>query len=439
MESMLLNTNLPHSGLEMWGGIECTINRIGNTFRDQLEYSGHYARPCDIRALADLGITHLRYPVLWEKHQQHESKPIDWRWAEKRLSLIATSGMVPVVGLLHHGSGPAFTNLLDPKFPEKFARYAARLARTFPWLSNFIPINEPLTTARFSCLYGHWFPHKRNDVDFCRALINQMKATVLAMKEIRKVNPAAVFIQTEDLAKVHSTEVLKYQADFENQRRWLSYDLLCGMINQYHPLWDYFIQSEIPAEELTFFLQNACPPTMLGLNYYVTSERFLSHNIDGVPLENIGGNGQHRYIDTEAHRAGCAEGMAALAVECWDRYRLPIVMTEVHLGCTCDEQIRWLMEMWHQARALKRIGVDVRALTAWSLLGAYDWDTLLTQCNMRYECGGFDLHEGNLHLNALGNVVRSLALNGNYSDPLLDTPGWWAQIGTEVPREEIIA
>src|SRR5690349_10314063 len=103
MECMSWNTNLPHSGLEVWVGIECTINRIGNTYREQLDYSGHYMRPGDVRALADLGITHLRYPVLWEKHQRNESKPIDWRWAERRLSQITSCGMVPVVGLLHHG------------------------------------------------------------------------------------------------------------------------------------------------------------------------------------------------------------------------------------------------------------------------------------------------------------------------------------------------
>ena len=53
----------------IWGGIECTINRIGDEYKDQLEYSGHYQRPGDIEAIADLGIRTIRYPVLWEKHQ----------------------------------------------------------------------------------------------------------------------------------------------------------------------------------------------------------------------------------------------------------------------------------------------------------------------------------------------------------------------------------
>ena len=29
---------------EIWGGVECTINRRQNVFRDQLDYARHYER-----------------------------------------------------------------------------------------------------------------------------------------------------------------------------------------------------------------------------------------------------------------------------------------------------------------------------------------------------------------------------------------------------------
>ena len=43
---------------------------------------------------------------------------------EARLARIRDLGMRPIVGLLHHGSGPSATDLLDPHFPEAFAAYA---------------------------------------------------------------------------------------------------------------------------------------------------------------------------------------------------------------------------------------------------------------------------------------------------------------------------
>src|ERR1700759_1774378 len=109
---------------ELWGGIECTINRIGDEYKDQLRYSGHYERSGDMEAIADLGIKTIRYPVLWEKHQPDKNKKIDWQWTDRQLSRIRTLGMTPIAGLLHHGSGPAFTNLSDPDFPYLLASYA---------------------------------------------------------------------------------------------------------------------------------------------------------------------------------------------------------------------------------------------------------------------------------------------------------------------------
>jgi len=218
---------------EVWGGIECTINRVQDVFRDQLLYSGHYTRDGDIERFAELGIKKLRYPLLWEFHQPAADTMIDWSWTEKQLAAIRKKHIKPIAGLVHHGSGPAFTDLTDPDFPYKLASYAKAVAKKFPWIEYYTPINEPLTTARFSGLYGFWYPHIKNELTFFKMLINQLKGVVLSMEAIRKINPQAKLAQTEDLCKTHSTALLSYQADFENERRWLTYDLLCGHVNQH--------------------------------------------------------------------------------------------------------------------------------------------------------------------------------------------------------------
>ena len=65
-----MDTKYRLSHPELWGGLECTINRIGDTYRDQLQYANHYNRLDDIDRIASLGIRKLRYPVLWEHHQK---------------------------------------------------------------------------------------------------------------------------------------------------------------------------------------------------------------------------------------------------------------------------------------------------------------------------------------------------------------------------------
>src|SRR5687768_7987604 len=98
--------------LELWGGIECTVNRVRERFHSQLEQNGHGWRDGDLDRFAALGIRKLRYPILWELHASG-SETIDWRWAAGRLERLASLDITPIVGLVHHGSGPQFTHLLD--------------------------------------------------------------------------------------------------------------------------------------------------------------------------------------------------------------------------------------------------------------------------------------------------------------------------------------
>ncbi|HEX2226528.1 MAG TPA: family 1 glycosylhydrolase, partial [Candidatus Binatia bacterium] len=231
--------NANASPLELWGGIECTVNRVGDEYFSQLERSGHDVRPNDLDAVAALGIRALRYPVLWERVAPKGLDRADWSWTDERLARLRDLGITPIVGLVHHGSGPTHTSLVDAQFPSQLAEYASAVAARYPWVEYYTPVNEPLTTARFSGLYGVWYPHGRDERTFKDALLTQCRGVVLAMRAIRRANPTARLVQTEDLGKTYSTPALAYQADFNNEFRWLAWDLLCGRLNSRHPLWKW--------------------------------------------------------------------------------------------------------------------------------------------------------------------------------------------------------
>ena len=430
---MLTDNLLPFSSPKWWGGIECTVSRTGNIYKNQMLLSHHCDREDDIEKIASLGFEALRYPILWEVHQPDLSKGINWEKTEEKLNQIKSEGMLVIAGLVHHGSGPVFTSLEDGEFSQKLAGYARLVAEKFPWIEFYTPINEPLTTARFSGLYGHWYPHKKNSHAFLKMHLNQVKATILAMQEIRKINPHAKLVQTEDLSKTHSTPLLKYQADFENNRRWLTFDLLCGKVNSSHPLWNYLLFENITEDELAFFQNNVCCPDIMGLNYYVTSERWLDEKIDLYPTSSHGGNGRIKYADTEAVRKGQMQGVDVAISEAWERYKIPLAITEAHLNCTREEQMRWLFEIWKKSCSLKNEGINILAITAWSLLGAYDWDMLLTENNLHYEPGIFDISNNTLRLTGAGKLIKELAETGKYNHPLLQQRGWWHK-GTQTDK-----
>lgn len=407
--------------------MECTVNRVGDRFFNQLERSGHWQRASDTNLFAELGIRTLRFPVLWELLAPDSLDEIDWSWTDTRLARMRDAGIRPIAGLLHHGSGPGYTNLLEPAFPEKFARYARAVAERYPWIDAYTPINEPLTTARFSALYGHWYPHKRDDLSFARALLGQCRATVLAMRAIREVNPRAQLIQTEDFGKTFSTRLLRYQAQFENDRRWITWDLLSGMVDRSHPMWSYLRWAGIAERDIEIFHREPCPPDILGVNHYVTSERFLDENIAAHLPETWGGNGKHRYADVAAVRSDAAEmeGVKNLLLEIWRRYGRAIAITEAHLGCTVDEQLRWFMEIWDAALQAREAGADIRAVTSWALLGSFDWNSLLTREDNYYEPGAFDVFDGDPQPTLLAEMIRELAAGRRFEHPFLSEPGWW--------------
>ena len=157
-------------GLELWGGVECTVNRVGDVVHDQVERTGHAARLDDLDRIAALGVRAVRYPVLWERTAPRGLASADFTWADARMARLRALGLRVIVGLVHHGSGPPGTSLLDEGFVEGLAAFAGAVAARYPWVEDYTPINEPLTTARFSALYGHWYPHRRDPGDFARAL-----------------------------------------------------------------------------------------------------------------------------------------------------------------------------------------------------------------------------------------------------------------------------
>ena len=419
----LINQDI--DSIPIWGGAEYSVVRVQDRIYDQLAQSGHEQRLNDLDLFSELKIKTIRYPLLWEKYALDQKSFFNLH--DERLERLQELGIQPIAGLLHHGSGPFFTDLYDHDFPKYLADYACKIAERYPWINLYTPVNEPLTTARFSGLYGIWFPHLKDDYSFCRILLNELKGIILSMQAVQSINPNAKLIQTEDICKVYSTKPLKYQADFENLRRWLTYDILLGKLNSKHPLWPYFIQSGIKKQELDFFIKNKHIPTICGFNYYVTSERFLDHRRSKYPSYFHGGNGKQKYADVEAVRANMPYplNLAELLTDAWTRYQLPMALTEVHMACTREEQLRWFHEIYQTAARLKQQGIDFRALTAWSFLGSFDWNSLLCVQNNHYESGVYDIRSGTPRPTALAGMIKSINSGGHYSHDLLKLPGWW--------------
>lgn len=405
--------------LERWCGVEATVARIGDSRVDQLRSTGHHDRIDDLDHMAALGFTAVRFPILWERVALPDGG-YDWAWSDSRLERMRTLGLRPIAGLVHHGSGPDDTSLIADDFAPRLADFARAAAARYPWIADWTPVNEPVTTARFSALYGHWYPHLRDEGAFWRALVTQIDGVAQAMTAIRDVIPHARLIQTEDMGRTWSTAPLADQAAFDNQRRWAGFDLLFGQVTPLHPLWHRLCAAGL-GETLARLSAAPCPPDIIGLHCYATSDRFLDHRIERFAAQDRGDNGVRAYADVPAVRAldPAPPPFATALTDAWQRYRTPLALTEVHLGCTREEQMRWARAAWDAAIAARALGVDVRAVTAWAVFGSQDWDTLLTRPG-RYEPGAFDVTTGTPRPTGLARLWASL----EQRDPV-EGAGWW--------------
>ena len=110
----------------------------------------------------------------------------------------------------------------------------------------------------------------------------------------------------------------------------------------------------ISPREIDWFRENPCPPQIIGIDHYVTSDRWLDEDFGRYPSRYWGGNMREAYADVDAVRVLRRPGTSLREIleEAAKRYQIPLALTEVHIGCTEDEQVLWLHEAWNTAVGL---------------------------------------------------------------------------------------
>ncbi len=421
------------SVLEFWASPEPTIARIdATTVRDQLAETGHDVRVDDAERIAALGVHASRTPVLWERVAPHDRDTRDFTEPQARLQRLRANGVEPIVTLLHHGSGPAYTDLLDPAFPELFADYAEAAARAFPWVQRWTPINEPLTTARFATLYGFWYPNMRDDRAFGRALVHEARAIQLAMSRIRSVIPEAQLIVTEDLQRFTAGDpaVEPYVA-FLRERSLLGIELVAGRVGRgAHPLAEFLrTRCGVRSSDLRALVSGATMPDLVAFNHYPHSERYLFAVPDGgiadVPAV---------YVADEPVPA-----IGPLLRAAAERLALPVAIGEVHVRGSAAERVRWLAQHVTDAQALPSGGVDVRAVGAWAAFGMIDWHSLLRHRTRAIEDGIYTFAgpNGTPQPTLVADALRTLTSGGTLA--LDGEPGWWERPERLLSRDALLA
>jgi beta-glucosidase/6-phospho-beta-glucosidase/beta-galactosidase len=335
-----------------------TIISDGKKIRvDELEKTNFYNRwKEDFGLVKEMGIKFLRYgPQYYSTHVGPGQ--YNWEFADETFRELKSLGITPIVDLCHFGVPDWIGDFQNSDWPYHFAEYAKAFASRYPNLQFYTPVNEIFIAATFSAQYGWWNECMKSDKAFVTALKHLCKANVLAMQEILKIQPYAVFIQSESSEYFHAEDPsCRKLADFLNEKRFLSLDFTYGYPVSVQ-IYNYLLENGLSHKEYLWFETNYIKAKcIMGNDYYITNEHLV-------------------HTDGSTSAAGEIFGYYIITHQYYSRYRLPVMHTETNFAE--PHAVKWLKKEWANLYRFKQDGFPIVGFTWYSLIDQVDWDSAL--------------------------------------------------------------
>jgi len=366
----LKTTDIYNSAAEdfLWaGGIENTFVpqvRPGHRSLDEYELMGHYEHwREDLHLAKDLGLKALRWGVPWYKVEPEPNK-FDWSWTDQVIPyLVNEAKVLPIIDLMHYGCPfwlkREFANKNYPKF---VARYAAAFAERYKSLiSWYTPLNEPIINSLMCGMRAAWAPYLKGEKGYLKIMIQLAKGIVRTVQAIKEIQPEAVMVHVEATGLTRAIrEDLASLATEEKFRGYLCYDLISGRLTHDHLLYSWLVRNGVSPDDLKELQNNKLNLDVIGMNFYPQWSTKLLY------LDNRG-----RIAFRETEHEG--DGFAELITDYYDRYEVPIMITETSAVGNDEIRQKWLKSSVSMIKNLRETGVPVIGYTWFPLFTMIDW------------------------------------------------------------------
>lgn len=345
-------------------GIEDTFipqERPGHRKLDLYELTQHYENwRTDLALAADAGAELIRWGIPWYLTEPADGR-FDFRWIDEVAAELERLGLRCVVDLMHYGTPLWLENaFLDPRYPDRVARYAGEVARRYRGVfHDYTPLNEPMVNAEWCGYRGAWPPYLVGDSGFVQVamiLVDGMRRTQQA---ILAADPEATIVHVDAGFQWAGDFGSDRPKEFLDQWRFVMTDLLFGRVTDDHPLRSYLLRHGAREEQLLRLVAEPTVPDVLGINYYpgFTRQRFDAETGRSLPVE--------------AGRDGLLEQVRVYS----ERYRLPLAITETSRPAADPaEKIAWLDDLASGVAELRAEGIDLVAAFWFPMLDMFEWE-----------------------------------------------------------------
>ena len=369
-----LPTGLPNNFM-FATGIECsypTINH-GQTRRDLLRECDHYNRyKEDLGLVKEMGLKVLRYGLPYYNIQLSPDK-YDWEFADLAMAEIQRLEITPILDLMHFGVPDFVGNYQNPELPVHFAAYCEEVAKRYPWVRYYTPVNEIYVTAKSSAKDGLWNEQLKTDRGFVTALKHTVAASIMGTQKIAKHRPDCIIVQSESAEFMHELHAEHTPAvQMANKQRFLSLDLLYAHAPDGEVL-NYLYDNGMTRAEYDWFMAGEPPGyQIMGNDYYGRNEKIM------LP-------------DGSIQTSMDVLGWYNITHDYYQRYKKPVMHTETNVF-EADLAPQWLWKQWVNVLRMRKEGVPVLGFTWYSLIDQVDWETgLAEQKGTLNACGLYDL------------------------------------------------
>ena len=343
-------------------GIECSYPTIeqGKVRRDELEECRHYE--CwqeDLHLVKDMGLQYLRYGLPYYRIHQGPGK-YDWEFADQVMGEMKRLGITPILDLMHFGVPDWLGNYQNPELPIHFAAYAEAVARRYPWVRHYTPVNEIYVTAKASAQDGLWNEQLKSERGFVTALKHGVASNILACQAIARVRPNAIIVQAESAEYLHDASAQpRPEISLQNRLRFLSLDLNYAV----PPDADvclYLMDNGLTREEYEWFMAGEPPGhQIMGSDYYGHNEKIITPDNQTIIAEDV-------------------FGWYQIVKGYYQRYQKPVFHTETNVA-NAEQAPTWLWKQWMNVLRLRQEGTPVVGFTWYSLTDQIDWDIELAE------------------------------------------------------------
>ena len=326
----------------------------------------------DVDLLTALGANAYRFSVEWSRVEPREGEWDTAAWAhyQEEIALLRQADITPMVTLLHF-TLPGWLadrgGLTARDFPDRFARFAGEAARRLgSEVTYWCTVNEPNVQMYQGYVEGVWPPGIRDTERASVAFAGLVRGHARASAAIREVSPRARVGAAVNLIV------------FDPQRRWWLPDWIAAREADRGFNWAFY--DSVKRGAITFHLAGfpeidepmaalAGSADFFGINYYRRNIVRFSPEAPGL-VELLQGPGPLSDSGVEIY----PEGLLRLIRRVWDRYGLPIIVTENGVsdasGKLRPDYLRG--HVYAVSRALEE-GIPIEGYFHWSLMDNFEW------------------------------------------------------------------